>query len=191
MRKLFFFLIVAGLFINPCFGNTVNDTIPVSPENILGTGRMDTEQLSLFLIGGNTGLNKTFVRDFAEAYVIEAAVEGVNHDIAWTQMCLETDFFRFNGKVRVESNNYGGISAGENAAKVRFPTPLQGIRGHVQRLKAFAAQGTAVNIHQLAGKWTNDPNYSARLKGMVDNLYVLAYVQNGVASNIISYAPVK
>ena len=58
-----------------------------------------------------------------ECYISEAHDEGINSDVAFAQMCLETGFLKFGGAVTEDMHNYCGLGAtGSGAAPDRFPT---------------------------------------------------------------------
>ena len=72
-----------------CFADT--DTVNFSytvPENIIVTGVLNGSQMAMILTNKNTDVDPSFAKDFALLYIQEAAAEGVNHDIAFSQMCL-------------------------------------------------------------------------------------------------------
>jgi hypothetical protein len=167
--------------------------IPASPEQILGRGSIKTEKLAEFLLLVNPEIEEPFAYDFARLYVEEAAVEGVNHDIAFSQMCLETGFLAFGGLVKPDMNNYCGLGAiGPGQEGEIFPSPQIGIRAQIQHLKAYATEdppkqelvdpryrwvryGSAPTIYGLAGSWAADKDYGKKIKNILDNLYAVAY----------------
>jgi hypothetical protein len=167
--------------------------IPSSPELILGRGSVDSEKLAAFLLLVNPEIEEPFAREFARLYVEEAAAEGVNHDIAFSQMCLETGFLSFGGLVRQEMNNFCGLGAlGPGNEGESFPSPQIGIRAQIQHLKAYATEeplklplvdpryrlvryGSAPTIYGLAGSWATDREYGKKIKNILDNLYAVAY----------------
>jgi hypothetical protein len=167
--------------------------IPAPPEQILGRGSIKTEQLAEFLLLVNPEVEEPFAYDFARLYVEEAAAEGVNHDIAFSQMCLETGFLAFGGLVKPDMNNYCGLGAiGPGQEGESFPSPQIGVRAQIQHLKAYATEeppkqdlvdpryrwvryGSAPTIYGLAGSWAADKDYGKKIKNILDNLYAVAY----------------
>ncbi|MDR2481354.1 MAG: glucosaminidase domain-containing protein [Spirochaetaceae bacterium] len=167
--------------------------IPPSPENILGDGKTNCKELAGFLREINPFIKDKFAEDFAKIYVEEAAIEGINHDVAFSQMCLETGFLSFGGLVTPEMNNYcglGSISADETG--IHFPSPRIGIRAQIQHLKVYATDkplnqksvdprgkfvrpGSAQTIYQLAGLWAEDKEYGRKLKVILDKLYLFSF----------------
>ncbi|MDR2343290.1 MAG: glucosaminidase domain-containing protein [Spirochaetaceae bacterium] len=167
--------------------------IPAPPELILGRGSVDSQKLAEFLLTVNPEIDGPFAYDFAKMYVEEAAVEGVNHDIAFSQMCLETGFLSFGGLVKPDMNNFCGLGAlGPGYEGESFPSPQIGVRAQIQHLKAYATEeppkqalvdpryrwvryGSAPTIYGLAGSWASDREYGKKIKNILDNLYAVAY----------------
>ncbi|MDR0411618.1 MAG: glucosaminidase domain-containing protein [Treponema sp.] len=163
--------------------------VPTIPENIMGEGLVKAEKLSAFLLGVNRQTPVDFVEDLSRFYVEEAAIEGVNHDVAFSQMCLETGFLRFGNLVSLDMNNFCGLGAidAEHPGE-RFPSPRVGVRAHIQHLKAYATEeslkqdlvdprykwvkkGVAPTIQGLTGKWATDPDYDKKINGVLTRLY--------------------
>jgi hypothetical protein len=178
----------------PAYPESVKErTIPSSPELILGRGSVESKKLAKFLLTVNPEIEETFAYDFAKLYVEEASVEGVNHDIAFSQMCLETGFLSFGGLVKPDMNNFAGLGAiGPGQEGESFPSPQIGVRAQIQHLKAYATDepparplvdpryrwvryGSAPTIYQLAGSWASDKEYGRKIKNILDNLYAIAY----------------
>jgi len=159
-------------------------------DRIMGDGLTSEVQLLRLL-----QLNKAPLHlygDLPNIYREEAAIEGVNYDIAFCQMCLETGFLQFDGDVKPEQNNFGGIGAiGKGARGDRFSDQRTGVRAQIQHLKAYATtkplvqplvdprfslvkRGTAPLLGQLAGKWAEDDNYDKKIMGILRHLYDLS-----------------
>ena len=163
--------------------------IPRIPEYIMGTGIASAKDLSSFLLSVNTAEDKSFIEGLAFIYIEEAAAEGVNHDVAFAQMCLETGFLRYGNLVTPDQNNFCGLGAiGPGQSGERFPTPRIGVRAHVQHLKAYATDaplnqelvdpryrfvrlGSSPAIKGLAGTWAADRNYAEKIGNILNNLY--------------------
>jgi hypothetical protein len=166
---------------------------PPVPEKILGKGKIDSVSLARFLLATNPFLERKFAEEFARIYIEEADAEGVNHDIAFSQMCLETGYLSFGGLVTSEMNNYAGIgSLGPEAIGERFPSPRIGVRAQIQHLKAYATDaplkqknvdprrhfvrpGSAPTIQQLAGSWAEDKEYGLKIKTILERLYASSF----------------
>ncbi|GHV25783.1 hypothetical protein FACS189498_4220 [Spirochaetia bacterium] len=123
-----------------------------TPERILGKGRTDPAILAAFLLQSNPRVEE-FADQLAQLYVEEAAVEGINHDVAFSQMLLETGFLHFGGLVSPDMYNFCGLGAiGPEQPGEIFPDPRTGVRAHIQHLKAYASEDP---LKQPLVKWLN------------------------------------
>lgn len=168
------------------------------PEKIMGRGAVDARRLAAFLIASNPAVDPADARNLAALYVEEAGAEGVVHDIAFAQMCLETGFLRFGSLVTRDMNNFCGLgSIGPGKPGERFPTSRIGVRAHVQHLKGYATDeplngelvdpryrwikyGTAPTVHGLAGHWAADKEYGVKLTAILERMYRFAFAKGGV-----------
>jgi hypothetical protein len=166
---------------------------PQTPELIMGEGLVSPHTLAAFLLSVNPGTEKSFAEDLALFYVEEGAAEGINHDAAFAQMCLETGFLRFGGLVKPEMNNFCGLgSIGPGQPGEAFSTPRIGVRAHIQHLKAYATAdplnqelvdpryrwvryGASPEIKGLAGTWAADPKYAEKIRKILTRLYEFAF----------------
>jgi hypothetical protein len=125
-------------------------------------------------------------------YGEECGKESINLVVAVAQMALETAFLRFNGNVKGQQNNFAGLgSMQKNTRSSSFPTVEEGIRAHVQHLKAYASPnplaspcvdprrdfvkksphfGKLKTVHDLAGTWAMDKNYGKKLEKLIQQL---------------------
>jgi hypothetical protein len=121
-------------------------------------------------------------------YILESKNEGVSHDVAFIQMCHETNFLRFGGAVLPSQNNFCGLGTiSYDICGACFFTIRDGIRAHIQHLKAYGSKlplnsscldprfdiverGCAKDIHGLTGKWASDGNYGNALKLKLDSM---------------------
>jgi hypothetical protein len=156
---------------------------------ILGTGKASPEALSAFLLQHNPALGKPFTDAFVVYYIDEARAEGVNADIAFAQMCVETGFLSFQGQVTPDMNNFAGLGTTAPGVKgEHFPTPQIGVRAQIQHLKAYATAeplkgelvdprykwvryGSAPTVADLSGKWAADKNYGRKIQSVLERLY--------------------
>ncbi|MDR1575658.1 MAG: glucosaminidase domain-containing protein, partial [Treponema sp.] len=100
---------------------------PDPPQRIMGKGRIPGEELALFLERNNPAVDREFALALAGYYIEEAALEGVNHDAAFAQMCLETGFLSYGGLVTPEMNNFCGLgSIGPGQSGETFPDTRTG-----------------------------------------------------------------
>ncbi|ELS31767.1 MULTISPECIES: glucosaminidase domain-containing protein [Pseudanabaena] len=159
-------------------------------DRIMGDGTTSEVQLLRLLQINQAPLH--LYGDLPTIYREEGAIEGVNYDIAFCQMCLETGFLQFDGDVRPEQNNFGGIGAtGHGARGDRFDDRRIGVRAQIQHLKAYATtkplvqplvdprfsivkRGTAPLLGQLAGRWAEDINYDKKIMAILRRLYQLS-----------------
>ena len=167
-----------------------HDYIP--SYEIMGSGRVSADKMSDFLLQNNQKAESEFVRVLSMIYIEEAGYEGVNHDIAWSQMCLETGFLAFGNLVQPEQNNFAGLGAiGPGQPGLVFQDPRIGVRAHIQHLKAYGSQeplnlelvnprfrfvtrGSSPTIDGLAGTWAADRAYGDKIKVILNKLYDFA-----------------
>ena len=76
---------------------------------------------------------------FVEIYMEEASAEGIKAEVAFAQAMLETNYLQFNGDVSIEQFNFAGLGSVGNGNKGEsFADVREGIRAHIQHLKAYA-----------------------------------------------------
>lgn len=160
------------------------------PSLIMGQGAMNRNRLVAFFMANNPRADKHKVVRMAGLYIEEAALEGVNHDVAFSQMCVETGFLSFGGLVTEDMNNFCGLgSIGPGQPGLSFPDEQTGIRAHIQHLKAYGSdlplaqpladpryryvnpKGKSPTIQGLSGTWAADRDYGAKLERMLARLY--------------------
>jgi hypothetical protein len=157
-------------------------------DRITGRGRLSEIQLIMFLKSNNdVGLAQ--FPDICKLYREEGDIEGINYDIAYSQMCLETNFLRFGGDVKPNQNNFAGLGAvGGGSEGASFPSARIGVRAQIQHLKAYAnteplvqavvdprfnfvTRGIAPLVDQLSGRWAVDPDYGKKIQAILQRLY--------------------
>lgn len=160
-------------------------------RRILDQGQLTADQLAAYFISRNTEADRAHILQFAQYYIDEAAAEGINSDVAFAQMCLETGFLRFGGLVQPEFHNYCGLGAmdAEHPGEV-FPDEQTGVRAHIQHLQAYATKPDVElhkelvdprynwvhktkyieTIYELAGTWATDPQYGQKLEANLVNM---------------------
>ena len=161
---------------------------PRRPLPIMSCGLATVPDLASFLLETHPEADVSEVLTIAEHYVREARIEGVNHDVAFCQMCVETNYLRFDGDVQRRQNNFGGIGAtGNGVPGDSFETVQIGIRAQIQHLKAYAGRkrlrrrlvdprfwrvrrGSAPYVEDLSGRWAADPHYGAKIKSKLQSL---------------------
>lgn len=187
MKKILFtFLAVAGLFLLASC-----QSIPKNKKNhvelsrkIMDTGKLSAAQLADYFTSQNPEKDYDEILRFAEYYIEEGKAEGVNSDVAFAQMCLETGYLRFGNLVQPEMHNYCGLGAmnAEHPGEY-FPTEQLGVRAHIQHLQAYGTTAESKlnnplidprydwvhrtkyieTIDGLTGTWATDPAYAAKI----------------------------
>jgi N-acetylmuramoyl-L-alanine amidase/Mannosyl-glycoprotein endo-beta-N-acetylglucosaminidase len=167
----------------------IRSQLPVSletMERLMGVGQTSIEQLWAFLDANNADVPAEFA-ELPQLYVHECDIEGVNHDLAFVQMCLETKFLHFGGSLPAHHNNFGGLG-GNDTDWATFTSPQEGVRAHVQQLKAYGntedlrqplvaprfhtvRRGIAPQIKLLAMRWSTDLNYAPKLLATMRRMY--------------------
>lgn len=130
-------------------------------------------------------------KKIAKLYIEECNTEGINSDIAFVQMCLETNFLRYGNLVKSSWNNFCGLGAiDKNNPGLKFKNIKLGVRAHVQHLHAYATtndivlknelvdprykyvnpRGKAQDIFGLAGTWATDKEYGNKLNRLLETL---------------------
>ena len=157
--------------------------------SIMGQGKMKASALATFLHRNNPDVSFSKAIRIAKIYIEEAKAEGVNYDIAFSQMCLETGFLHYGGTVLPGQNNFGGLGVLNNKTKgFSFRDIRLGIRAHIQHLKAYASQkklhhelvdprfrfvkrGSIKDVDGLAGKWAADKRYGKKIRYLLGRMY--------------------
>ncbi|NJL78046.1 MAG: cell wall hydrolase [Richelia sp. RM2_1_2] len=161
---------------------------PNQISQIISRGATSEIQLQIFLRDNNQDALVKFP-DIPKLYREEAAIEGVNHDIAFCQMCLETGFLRFGDDIQPQQNNFAGLGTiGGGRETASFPSARIGVRAHIQHLKAYASleplaqevvdprfrfvtRGIAPLVTDLSGRWEADLQYGDKIIALVKRLY--------------------
>lgn len=149
-------------------------------ENIMSLGVASESQLRNFILSQNSDALNSFP-DLPSLYIEESVREGVNHDIAFSQMCLETGYLEFGGDVDPAQNNFCGLgTTGGGVKGAFFPDARTGVKAHIQHLKAYAStapaippivdprfnlvsRGIAPLVKNLSGRWATDPQYGTKI----------------------------
>jgi N-acetylmuramoyl-L-alanine amidase/Mannosyl-glycoprotein endo-beta-N-acetylglucosaminidase len=158
-------------------------------DRIMCLGQTTVTQLNEFLIANNSEALEKFP-NLPEIYIEEAKAEAVNHDLAFAQMCVETRFLAFGGAILSEFNNFASL--GDRQTEwAQFTNLRQGVRAHIQQLKAYASndllvqecvaprfelvkRGIAPTMRQLNGRWSADGQYTTKIASVLRRLYETA-----------------
>jgi hypothetical protein len=140
----------------------------------------------------NPAVDLATALNYSLLYDEEGTFEGVNPDLAFAQMLLETSFLKFGGQVRSGQNNFAGLGALDGGDKgLVFASPRLGIRAQIQHLKYYATtlplngepinprlgyvkRASAVNAWQLGGTWATDPDYGNKLVDLMSRMVAYA-----------------
>ncbi|MEG3910949.1 N-acetylmuramoyl-L-alanine amidase [Microcoleus sp. w2-18bC1] len=159
---------------------TVTFPIQAVSERIMSRGSAAENQLKSLLQANNSDALTQFP-DLPRLYIEESAIEGVNHNIAFSQMCLETGYLNFGGDVEPSQNNFCGLGASGGGVKgASFPNVRTGVKAHIQHLKAYASQdpvvppivdprfnlvqrGIAPMVADLSGRWATEKSYGNKI----------------------------
>lgn len=189
-----FYIIFSWIFLFLVFScttlpkqNKVSQAVPSIYIDAQGT--KSPQQLFNFFISKNPNASYEKVMRLAEYYVTEGNSEGINSDVAFVQMCLETGFLKFGGLVTENMNNFCGLgSIDKNNPGNSFETELLGVRAHIQHLHAYGTtrdlnkplidprykyvnpRGKAPTIQELTGTWAADKEYGVKLQSLLNQL---------------------
>ncbi|MDR2834901.1 MAG: glucosaminidase domain-containing protein [Bacteroidales bacterium] len=184
-------LTILMIFSNFLFSQNGKINIDSVPVNIIGEGIMtESDLLNFYSFYASQEGDLEKIKRIIPIYLEEAKIEKINHDIAFAQMILETGYLRYKGIVKKEQNNFCGLGA-INKSNVGhyFTTEANGVRAHIQHLKAYASEeqlqnkiidprydfvvpkGKAATIDKLTGTWATDKDYSAKIKNILVKMY--------------------
>jgi hypothetical protein len=174
---------------NPALFARNKRTVSTQTTEIFTTGNLNNRKLIEFLLKHNKNVDFEKASQFASIYIKECKIEGINHDIAFAQMCLETGFLKYGGSVKPSQNNFCGLGAVSNKhCGDSFKNKREGIIAHVQHLKAyvskdsintplvdkrfkFVKRGSVKTIFDLTGKWAKDPLYGKKIQKLLSQMY--------------------
>lgn len=191
---VFSILLVIAVIFNSCKSIPTDSKYTKELElsrNINSQGLLDANQLASYFIKHNPNADYEQIKDFAQTYIDEAAMEGINSDVAFAQMCLETGYLKFGNLVQPEWHNYCGLGAMDAAHPgERFETEQLGVRAHIQHLQAYSTTEDVklnnelvdprynwvhktkyiTDIFGLTGTWATDPEYAAKIERILQEL---------------------
>lgn len=159
--------------------------------NLTGQAVFTPKMLVKYFLSRRPAFDKEEISNLARLYVEEGRAEGINSDVAFSQMCLETGFLSFGNLVDASMHNYCGLGAidAEHRGE-RFSTEELGVRAHIQHLHAYATtsdihlhntlidarykyvtpRGKAKTVYDLAGTWASDKEYGAKLVNILQEI---------------------
>ena len=166
-------------------------------RELKGKPVFSSDELVYCFMQKNPNADKSLVQRLAKFYIEEAGVEGINSDVAFAQMCLETGYLKFGNLVVPEMHNYCGLGAIDAQHPGEwFETEQIGVRAHIQHLQAYATNENeklnlplvdprynwvqktkfAKDIYALAGVWAADKLYGKKIDA------ILLFMEQSVAS---------
>lgn len=204
-KLLIISLLTSLLFLFSCQSTKIEEpviepeqTVEIEPlilsRTIKGTGILTAPQLAYYFCQVNAEADIVHMINFAFFYIQEAAEEGINSDVAFAQMCLETGYLRFGNLVQPEFHNYCGLGAmdAEHPGEI-FETERIGVRAHIQHLQAYATHADeklnnelvdpryswvhrtkyVEDIFGLTGTWATDPRYGEKIDSILSNMELM------------------
>lgn len=123
---------------------------------ILGESAATIEKL----LGHALSINPEFPQSLPALYLEIGKRYGIKGDIAFAQMLLETNYFRFGKDVQPSQNNFAGLGATGGVAGATFATPADGVRAHLQHLFAYCS-----TTGLPAGEPLVDPRFALVCRG--------------------------
>ena len=196
MKKSIYYIIFT-LFFTVIFYSCTSlsfGTKGISRE-LTGKPVLSSKQLANYFMSQKPNSDKKLVERLARFYVIEANLEGINSDVAFAQMCLETGYLSFGNLVTKEMHNYCGLGAIDKNNKGEwFKTEQEGVRAHIQHLHAYGTtedvtlknqlidkrykwvrpRGKAPTVFELAGTWAADKEYGQKLNVILSKMETFA-----------------
>lgn len=160
-------------------------------RKIMGTGCMSEKGLVSYFLSQRPSADKKQVKRMAKYYIEEAGAEGINSDVAFAQMCLETGYLGFGNLVQPEQHNYCGLGAtGPGNPGCVFENERLGVRAHIQHLHAYGTTEEvqlkkelidprygwvhktkfAETVFELAGVWAADKLYGEKIDDILSKM---------------------
>jgi len=118
-------------------GLQVTDRIP---GLIMGKGTLNKDAIVSYIVSKGSVMNTQQIDALVSGYILEAQIEGVNHDIAIAQMCYATKFL--NNRQLLDTYNYAGLNTDLGISERnggRHSNMKDGIMAHIQHLKGYAS----------------------------------------------------
>jgi len=176
--------------------STSNNQTGIPSRNIEAAGSLNQEDVIAYIRSQNPVLRNRDIEPVVQAYFKEAAIEGINHDIAIAQMLHATNFFK--NRQRTASYNYAGFISTPGWSG-SFKNMEEGVRAHIQHLKGYASRsplssprvdprydllnslgyhGNVKTFDQLYKAWTqNSVNYGKNIDAKLEGLYLFSAVK--------------
>lgn len=192
LAKYLILLLIPVLFFScVTYPDSEHGGIEKLSRNIYTEGKKTSVQLCNFFLIRCPSADRDRILRIAKIYVSEAKMEGINSDVAFVQMCLETNYLRYGNLVTPDMNNFCGLGAIDAERRGEyFPDEKTGIRAHIQHLHAYGTpdyvplsnelvdrrykyvnpRGKAPTVFELAGTWAADKEYGRKLDSLLNEL---------------------
>jgi len=168
---------------------------PISKStSMVGYQEVSAEQLVGLFVKRNPSKTERAAR-LAPMYINYGKMFNIRADIAWAQMCHETNFLEYTGDVKPGQNNFAGIGAtGGGEPGNSFATEELGIIAHFAHLAWYYFPDHVNkycsleydprhfdNVHKyyngdtslgfLKGRWATDTNYADKIAQFANEIY--------------------
>ena len=160
------------------------------PTNIIGNSLITPKQCEEFLHKYNP--QAPYLALIYEKY---CNTYNIRLEVAWVQMCLETNFLKYSDMsiTTLDMNNFCGLGAIDGNGRrgaLAFESKEEGVKCHIQHLYAYCSEeilpkgetlidsrfkyverGSAIRVEDLGnGKWASDKDYSKKLLDLLQRL---------------------
>ena len=139
-----------------------NQNVNIPKYEISGTPNATEEQMVKYFLSKiefpdfystNDSEVKT-INDFVHVYYEEATAEGIRPEVAFAQMCNETGFLQYTGRVKIEQYNFAGLGAiDRDQSSNSFSSVREGIRAQIQHLKAYAVKNPTLKYQLVDARY--------------------------------------
>jgi hypothetical protein len=148
---------------------------------VIGRSVVSLDALAAHIAIRHPHIDPIYLTTIYRAYRDECLLENVSLAVALGQMILETDYLLFTGSVGPTQYNFAGLGVtGGGVRGLRFYDVRDGVRAHVQHLKAYGDEedlsspiidprfplvrrGSAPTVLALTGRWATDPDYGTKV----------------------------
>ena len=145
------------------------------------------EGITKYVKSQNPNVDLKKLSELFDTYKIEAAIEGINLDIAIAQMLYATSCLRN----RMTTRNYAGLGTNGVRWDGTFPDMRTGVKAHIQHLKGYVSTNRPVpcvdprydtlvesgywgkvnTFDELFGAWSQNPDYGDEINRILNGLY--------------------
>ena len=175
----------------------------------MGIGKATKSQMKALLYENHKGIySQKQLDEFVDYTIKESNIEGINYDIAFSLMMVETGYLNFGNDVKPGQNNFGGLGATGNGNTGESYSSMQiGIRAVIQHLKAYSSdkplnqscvdnrfqyvkRNSAKYVRHLGIKenpigagWAAGKDYGKKIKNIRDKIYTFKVDQESILEN--------